>query len=151
MGKEFGADPDTRIPDAQLRVDLALIQFDGHPATVWSELYRIGQKIPDDLLQPVGISIDDSVERPQGHLHLDVFGINRRTNRLDSSLNDPLQIDGLHIQSQLAADDAGHVEQILDDLRLGLRVAFDQIQRSVEDSWLLGFGPQHIHGAEYWC
>ena len=35
----------------------------------------------------------------------------------------------LHVESQLAGDDAGDVEQVLDELRLGVGVALDDLQR----------------------
>ena len=47
---------------------------------------------------------------------------------VEGGLDDRGEIDRLHLEPQLAGDDAAHVEQVVDELRLEPRVALDDLE-----------------------
>jgi len=52
-----------------------------------------------------------------------------------------VQVDVLDVHPELAGDDARDVEDVLDELRLGPRVALDGFQHAAERLGLDGAGP----------
>jgi len=84
------------------------------PAAV-AELGGVGDQIPDHLLQPVGITLQDSA--PTGRVDRDgnLFGIRPRawSVAMASSMTG-WQIDRPCLQAELAGHDAGDVEDVLD-------------------------------------
>ena len=55
------------------------------------------------------------------------LGVGRRGNGVDGILDDLRQVDGLHVQSDLAGDDPGHVQHVVDDLRQRDGVSLDRL------------------------
>ncbi len=57
---------------------------------------------------------------------LDALGLRRRRDRAHRLVDDLRQADRLEMEPDLAADDAAHVQQVLDQVRLGAGVAHDR-------------------------
>ncbi len=92
--------------------------------------HRVGDQVPEHLLQAVGIA--HGWKRPladalQGH----VPRVCGRPARIDRIRRDRAEVHVAHVQQQLARRDAGHVEQVLDQPRLCVRVAVDALERVV--------------------
>ena len=90
----------------------------------------------------VGQRADAAIER-------DRLRVRRGADRVDGAVDDRLQIDRRQLDAQLAGDDARHVEDVFDQLRLRARVAFDGVQRLL---FLLGrqrARPQHARPADH--
>ena len=68
---------------------------------------------------------------PRGRVdaHRDPARVGGRLDRVDRRLDDRREVDGCISSRTRAADDARHVEQIVDELRLHARVAVDDVER----------------------
>ena len=63
MRQKFGRNPDARIGDDDRAVAVVCAQLDAHRAAGLGEFHRVGQQIPDDLLQPIAVAGDDGRRR----------------------------------------------------------------------------------------
>jgi hypothetical protein len=61
--QKLGRDAGTRIGNADRKVAVALLYADADLTARGSELNRIGQQIPDDLLDAIGIAVELEAER----------------------------------------------------------------------------------------
>src|SRR5207247_3545527 len=77
------------------------------------------------------------------HLQYDLPGIGGRANRFHGRLDDLRQLDGAPIEVELAGNDARYVEEILDEARLGLRVALDRLERPSDAVWRYAPSAEH--------
>ena len=115
-----------------LDVGVHALQPDLHAPAPRRELHRVGQQVPDDLLQAVGVAGHGAGARIEHRLQrgsplASAAGRTRVERRLDDAT--PAST-GLHVEAQLAGDDAGDVEQVLDELELGVGVALDDVERA---------------------
>ena len=92
------------------------------------EFGGVAQKVPEDLLEPPGIGVDD-VRGVRAHVHAEVQlpGFHIWHAHLDRVPDDRTQLDGPAIQLDLAAGDAGDIKQIVDEPGLQLDVAPDEL------------------------
>src|SRR5262245_15762432 len=58
VGKEIGVDPDSRIADGDFDVRVDPLESHLYSSLFRCEFHRIGDEIPDDLLQPVRVAGD---------------------------------------------------------------------------------------------
>jgi hypothetical protein len=79
--------------------------------------------------------------------HAHALGVGRGLGREHGFLDDGRQIDALHVEAHLAREDAAHVEQVVDHLRLAPRVAVDDVDGLGEGVGLLILA-QRGHPAE---
>ena len=70
------------------------------------EFNGIRQQIPNDLLQPVWISIDEFSDLCKTRYDADILRLRQTPHRLDGSLNHRSDLNGLHFQMQLSRDDS---------------------------------------------
>src|SRR5690349_2108932 len=94
------------------------------PAPV-SKLHRIRQQTPNHLLKPVSIAGNHRRRRVEILLDLDALCLSSRTNYIDRILDDRHHFQWMQIEIKIAGDDARHVENVVDDLRLRFCVAPD--------------------------
>src|ERR1041384_2333456 len=94
------------------------------PATV-RKLHRIRQKGPNHLLQPVRIAGDHRGHGVEISFDSDSLRIGSRTHDVDGVLDHWHDLQRLKLEIKIAGDDARHVENVIDNLRLRLRVAPD--------------------------
>ena len=113
------------------------------------ELDRVRQQVPHHLLQPGRVAGEVRRQRADAPIERDRLRVRRGPDRVDGAVDDGLQIDRVELDAQLAGDDARHVEDVFDQLRLRARVAFDGVQRLL---LLLGRQrprPQHARPADH--
>ena len=113
----------------QHRVVALLGQADVDLVAAVRELDRIRQQVPDDLLQAAGVAGDERGAARGVDAQRDPPRVGGRLDRVHRGLDDGGEIDRLHLEPHRAANHPGHVEQVLDELRLHARVAVDDVQR----------------------
>src|SRR5262245_48629483 len=129
IGQEIRADAFARVAhgDANVRVNALQPRFDA--ASLRGELDGVGEQVPDYLLQANGVAGDLADFGGEVNLERDTFGVRRRADRLNRLLNYRDQVNRTDLQPELAADDAGRVEQVINQLRLRFPTAFDDLRR----------------------
>src|SRR5262245_29662444 len=127
--QEIRADAFARVAhgDANVRVYALQERFDA--ASLRGELDRVGEQVPDHLLQArrvagnlANFAGEISLARASSGVRRRVYGLNRLLNYRD-------QVHWPDLQPELAADDAGRVEQVINQLRLRLPTALDDVRR----------------------
>ena len=93
-----------------------------------AELDGIGEKIPDDLLEAIGIREDRPRVRIEGGPELDLLRIGEPLHGLDCGLDHGHRIRLPRVDAELAGHDARDVEQVLDQLREDFRVPLDHLE-----------------------
>ena len=76
------------------------------------ELDGVRQHVPDRLLQAVRVGVDDGSGLIEMGPNRDALGRRARFDHVDGRLDHVLDVNGLDVEPQLAADDPRHVEQI---------------------------------------
>ena len=92
------------------------------------ELDRVGEQVPEDLLQAVRVAGRRARRAGRARVCSRIaLGVGGGPHGVDRRPDDGRQVDPLHVQPHLAGDDAAHVQQVLDDLRLRAGVALDDL------------------------
>ncbi len=123
--QEFGPDADAGVDDADLDVRVDPLQEHLDAAPLGRELDGVREEVPDDLLEPCGIAGDRTCERIEHLLNADLLGIGGREHGGEGGFDDLGKVQPLDVEPQVPRDDAGDVEQVLDDLGLGLGIPVD--------------------------
>ena len=92
------------------------------------ELHRVGEQVPDDLLEPRRVARDRAGQRVEDLDDADALGLGGRQDRRQRRVDDLGQAHPLDVQAELAGDDPREVEQVLDELGLDLGVAVDGVE-----------------------
>ena len=92
------------------------------------ELHGVREEVPHRLLESYRIAHHRATGRVDGHMDADVLGAGSRKDRLDSRIDDVAQIHRRHVESHLAADHPGHVQQVLDQLRERSCIPIDRLK-----------------------
>ncbi len=71
-------------------------------------------------------------------LNPDALGVGRGTHRIERSLEHRAHIDGLELESHLAARDPREIEKVIDQLHLHVGIADDGVLRAVGELSILG-------------
>src|SRR5262249_48040948 len=98
-------------------------------ASLRREFDRVGEQVPDYLLQAGGVASDLTDFGRKIGLDRDPFGVRRRVDRLNRLVNYRDQVHWPEFEPEFAADDAGRVEQIINQLRLRLPTTLDDFRR----------------------
>ena len=131
--QRLGRDADAGIGHADLKRRRAVVRHhprgDGDAAAFRGELERVLQQVPEDLRQPRGIGADDHRAAREVALPRQLFAAEVAFARgLQRVLEQRREVDALQPQLQLAARDAGEVEQVVDEPRLERDVAIDEVE-----------------------
>lgn len=105
------------------------MQIDLDSTALRRDLHRFDQEVPHHLLEAVGITEDRPGAGVEHALEADLLRLRGRAHRVERSVHDGLEVDGADIQAELPADDPGYVEQVVDQLHLGVGVPHDDVQR----------------------
>ena len=126
--QELRRDANPAVGHREPNGPLESVECHTNPSAGGREFQRVRQEVPDDLLQAIRVAHDGERTGLNAGFEIDVLGPCRRSNRLDPGVDDGCQIDAIHVELQLAGDDAGDVEQVADDPRLRSRVALDDVE-----------------------
>ena len=129
-GRTHGAESRGRCPPRYRPRDLHVrghaLQRDARLAAARRELDRVRQEIPKDLLETVAVAGHRPRPGIERRMHADALGIGGVLRRLHGRLHDEREVQLLDLQQDFAGDDFAHVEQVLDNQRLGAGVALDR-------------------------
>jgi hypothetical protein len=96
------------------------------PATL-SKLHRIRQEIPNHLLEPVCVTGNHSGRRIEIRFDTDTLRVCSLSHDIDRILHHRHHFQRVQIEIKVTGDDARNVEDVVDDLRLRLRVPSDRL------------------------
>src|SRR5262249_11262186 len=92
------------------------------------ELDRIRQQVAQHLLQALGIAEGDPA-MDDARVEPDVPRRSDRSELVARLAHRRGDVERARVERELSADDAGHVQQVVDELRLEARAALDRLQR----------------------
>ena len=113
------------------------------------ELDRVGQQVPDDLLEAFAITGYRRRQRIDDGLEPDAFGVRGGQHGGARVVQDRGKVHRRDVQAEPAGDDARDVEDVLDDLLERGRVALDDLQGGVGAFGSHGAAAQHPRIAEH--
>src|SRR6185369_6917217 len=149
--QKFLADSLTRVRNTYVNGAAALrYLYANTPATV-RKLHCIRQQIPNHLLQPVRIAGDHRRRRVEVSFDPDSLRISRGPHNVDGIFNYGHDFQRLKLEIEIAGDDARHVENVVDNLCLRLRVAPDSFNCLLHRFVIESAAFQHSGPAEYRC
>jgi len=115
--QKVGANTLPGVGNPYYRVGHCSINPQRDASLLWRELYSVRQEVVDDLLQPCAVTVNRG-----GPIECEVdrnsFCLRRRSGDVDGSARDIAKIDGASLKYELARDDAGHVEKIVNEPNL---------------------------------
>ena len=82
MRQEFGGQPDARVADRDFDARVDPLEAQLNLPVLRRELHRVGEQVPDDLPQPIGIAGDRAHVRIDHRVNLDPLGVRGRRDRL---------------------------------------------------------------------
>src|SRR5262245_26706477 len=116
--------------DANVWVDALKAHLD--TASWRGELDGVGEEVPDHLLQAGEVTGNLTNFGREISLYRYPFSIRRRLDRLNRLLNYRIRVHWSKIKPELSTNDAGRVEQVLDQLQLRLPTTLDDVQRMLD-------------------
>src|SRR5438105_9320614 len=121
--QEFPLDADASVSDRD--APPGILATDSHVdlSPPGRELYGIAEEIPKNLLQTVCITHHRKGVPAKVNVEFDFLGFEGRPHCLNRRFDDCRKIDQSEIDLQLAADYPRHVQEVIDQSRLRLRVA----------------------------
>ncbi len=129
--EELGLDARAGVGHRDQHLALATGHRHHHAPAPRRELDAVGQEIPQHLLEAVGIAEHHREVRIEPRLEDHRLGERGRLHRLDGGADHPGQAHRPRLQAQLAGDDAGDVEEILDELPEGPGAPLDGVERAL--------------------
>src|SRR5690606_16048473 len=121
----FGVDAPPGVADPQFHVVVLALQFHGDAAALGGEFHGVGQQVGDDLLQPHGIGPDDAHLGVDVGLDLQLLGPGGGAELFDDGPDHLGGGDAAEFEVQPAGDDAGGIEQVVDQQAQFLGAADD--------------------------
>src|SRR6185437_2532825 len=97
------------------------------PSATRREFDGVAQQMPDDLLQPPGLTEDDAIAGLESLAEGDSLARRMLLLKLDRGFDDLAQIGLFRLDAHLAAGDGAEVEQIVDDVSECACVAGDRV------------------------
>src|SRR5262249_5563397 len=145
--QQLGPDSLPVVGDADLDVRFHTFQAHINVSAAGRKLGRVVHQVPDHLLEPLPIAGDQAGVDVQPALQREMFRLGGGGHSFEHTVYQGGQVERSDVQAQFAGDDCGYVEQIRNQLRLDLGIAFDRRQaalnlRVVVDLVLEPLGPQ---------
>ena len=103
---------------------------DLHPPSALRELRRVLEEVPDRLRDARRVGVQPERQAPEVLDELDATGGEERLVVLDGAVHELGEIDAPLLQVDLAARDAGHVQQVVHDPAEVVDLALDDLLRS---------------------
>ncbi len=123
LGQELRGDAVAVVDHRDFQGRIPALHRDSHAAATGRELHGVAEQVPKHLLDAAGVALDHTSDEARFGLERDAFCLRCRTHDVDCGVDHAVDVDEFEIQAQLSGDDAAHVEQVVDDLILGDRVA----------------------------
>lgn len=112
-GSSFGRDTSPGIRDLQHAVSSFTPDADGDPPPGVGVFRRVVEKIDNDLLQPYAVRFHDQRLFGEGHGQTVIPLLAERANGFEGCDDDTGEIQRLFLESDHAAGDAGHIQEII--------------------------------------
>src|SRR5512138_1421397 len=125
----FGRDAFTAVGDLDNRTTIGGVTSDAHAAAAWCELDRVLEQVPEHLLKAVGVGLNPVgafLAQVEAKVEVSCRDI-LRTN-FNGVTDDSAQLDLPPVEFDLAADNAGDIEQVVNEPGLKLGIAVDNLQ-----------------------
>src|SRR6185437_2733989 len=103
---EFGLDADAAVLDGDLDVRVDALERHAHAPALGGELDRIGEQIPQRLLQPMRIAADRTDLGVEQRLDSDLLAVGGGPDGVERRVDYLMQAHGPHLEQRLARDDA---------------------------------------------
>src|SRR5262245_22315743 len=116
--QKFRSDALASIAHCDLEIRIDSRQPNLNPALFGRELDRISKKIPDNLLQALGVPGYRPCLGIEHRLEPHAFGVSGWAHYLEGCFNYRYEFDRPYIQAQLSCDDSRDIQQIIDELSL---------------------------------
>src|SRR5262245_8093711 len=147
-GKEFGRDSYAGVNylDFSLPVEIPEVYFHGAPRR--GELDGVLYQIPDHLLKPVGVNLENMYGRVERLLQTHPFGLRLRAYGVDRRFDNRGESGRFNIKREIAGADARNIEQVVDQIFLRAGVALNNLQRAVFAIFVEAFPPNEHDPAE---
>ena len=113
------------------------------------ELDGVRQQVPEDLLQPVWIPVDERRLGVRLQLEPDPLGLGGGAGRLERGARHGHEVHQPRRQGELARDDTRVVEQVLDQPRLRLGAALDGRPAALPGGLVEALGAQDVHPSHH--
>src|SRR5262245_34103328 len=105
MGQVFLADALPGVTDHDFDVRMGPQKMYLNSPTLRREFHGVDQKVPNHLLQPVGVAGHSDGPGIQHTLQSYLLRVGGRPYRIDGGLDDRLEIDRAHVETHLPGDD----------------------------------------------
>ena len=147
-GKKVRANALAAVTNDKLRLATSGCQVDLHESAGRRELDAVPDQVGHNLLEPRGVARDPHVTDVVGrHRQGHTLGASDGLQRVGGSRDDFGEPVPCQREADLAGHDARHVEQVFDQLGLGLRVAHDGVDCRRE-RWIVRGPPQDVGPAD---
>ena len=127
--QEVRGDPAAAVLDVDHDRSLLPRDGDGDPAAGIGELHGVREQVVEHLAQARLVGLDLGEDRRPAALEPGLPGERGGRDRLERAAQHALEVERAQIEVELAADRAGHVEQIADQARLRPRALLDRVER----------------------
>ena len=129
--KEVGRDAGAGVADRDVDDPRVLPEPHGDPAPLRRELHRVGEQVPEHLLQPILHHPGPSPAPGSTSAHeRQPFRLNGRPDHIDRGFQDRHQIARLELQPGLARDDRRDVEHVAHEPNERAGISIDQLERA---------------------
>ena len=125
--EELRCDPFAGVDDTYLEMRIDALEQHLNATVTRREFDRVREQVPEHLLQSTWVAIHRLCEPIEHGVKTNALRLRGGLNSLDRRLEHTTEFDPLHVQPHLARDDAAHVEQVVDDPRLGASIPLDHL------------------------
>src|SRR5262249_11783106 len=129
--QKLGADPFAGVADHDPAAVTFFRHAHGDAAGARCELYRVRQKVPEDLAKATSVPTY-ATARGDHDVEMEPFARTLRPRAFDRRLDDRRDRDELRLELERVRDDARDVEQVGDEPGEGMSVSFDRLDRALE-------------------
>ena len=148
-GDGLGLDADAAVVDLDDDMRLLAIAAYADASSLGCELDGVVDEVPQDLLQARDVSVHPVGALFDVHAEMKLARFDIRRTILDHAFNGRAYIYGLAFEADLALDDPGQVEQVIDEARLELDIAADDLQVMARVLGQTVFTLHDLHGGKH--
>ncbi len=109
---------------------------------------RVGEQVPERPPQPSRIAVDAALRRAENDCQAHVLRVELRPKAFDHVAQQGMKVEGSPHDDQIAARHAGHGQEVVDEPRLPLDIALDDVAQAVEVPRQVRLGRHGLDGGE---